>query len=87
MTLCAKWHYGSRMANTLNEQIAGTVRHLAAESGVPLARLIEATSIPERTFRRRLQGNSAWTTDELLVIAEHFDVPVSTLIRGSTHAA
>ena len=72
---------------TLNEQIAGTVRRLADERGVSLAHLIEETGIPERTFRRRMQGKTAWTTDELDAIAGCLDVKASTLIRGKPHAA
>lgn len=67
------------MTQTLNATIAANVRD--ALGGRSLAELILGTGIPERTFRRRMQGNSAWTTDELAAVATYLDVTVTHLVR------
>ena len=74
------------MAHTLNEEIAGNVRDALRASGVPITTLADDTGIAERTIRRRLGGNSDWTTSELARIAKRLEVPVARLM-GDTHAA
>jgi transcriptional regulator with XRE-family HTH domain len=72
--------------NTLNAEVARNVRAALTQSGVTQAELINTTGIADRTLRRRLQGNSAWTTDELDVISTALKVPVSNLMKVRTHA-
>jgi len=76
--------YVTHMTQTLNEEIASTVRDTLHETGVTIANLAAATGISERTLTRRLRGNSDWTTSELARIAQRLGVSVTSLM-GPTH--
>lgn len=85
----AIWHTVCHMAHTqsLNAEIAGNVRATLAERGVSQTELSTLTPIAERTLRRRMTGDSPWTTDELAWVSDALQVPVLALLKGPSHAA
>lgn len=63
------------------EVAAGEVRALLGRNRQSIQDLSAAVGIPLSTLNRRLLGKSAFTIDELDVIATHFAVSLDTLLR------
>lgn len=67
-------------ATNFNDRVAGEVRAAAARrrmSGTQLARLIGVSQV---AMSRRLNGRMAFRVDELAILAEALDVPISDLL-------
>lgn len=62
------------------EQVAATVRRLMEARGVSQVALAEATGIPRVTLIRRLNGQAAFSVEELGAIAVHLDVSLPELL-------
>jgi len=62
-------------ARKLSKTVADNVRAVARDRGITIAMIINETGIPERTFKRRMTGLSAWTTDEINLVGKvlHLD--------------
>lgn len=73
--------YGPRMASTTSQTVAARISGLMTESGVSAKGLAEATGIPRTTLVRRLTGNSAFTLEELDLLAAHFDTTPLALVE------
>lgn len=67
---------------SLNAEIAQRVRSAARAAGVSDNALAQTAGIAERTFRRRLTGNSRWETDELDALATALGVDLALLMFG-----
>lgn len=61
-------------------QAARTIRLHLADRGEAIETLSNVTGISHSTLKRRLNGLSSFTIDELDVIARHFSVTVSDLL-------
>lgn len=59
-----------------NQTIAARVREAMAAADESEQSVAEATGIARTTLRRRLTGNSAFTTDELVPVSRHLGLPL-----------
>jgi len=80
------------LAAEMRGRIARLVRAAQEKSELSVEDLALRAGIAPRTLYRRLEGNSAWTIDEVAYIAAILDVPVSSLLNDgvpsdvTTHA-
>lgn len=68
------------MQPNLNATVAANARAEMARRGEKQADLALAAGWTKATASRRLSGSSDWTATDLDRIADHFGVPVSTLL-------
>lgn len=67
---------------TTNDKIGGVVDLLLTyrrENRLVLAALL---GVSPKTLSRRIGGALGWSADEVALMAEHFDVPVSVFYEG-----
>lgn len=72
------------MAQTTTSGTADTVRGELARRRIRGRDLARELGWPERTFRRRLSGETPFTVDELVAIARFLDMSVASLIAGDS---
>lgn len=72
--------YGLHMASPTTQMVATRVTGLMDSSGVSTKALAESTGIPRTTLVRRLTGNSAFTLEELDLIAGEFETTALALL-------
>lgn len=63
------------------EVAAGEIRALLSRNRMSIQDLSDAVDIPFSTLSRRLLGKTAFTVDELDVIASFFSVPLPSLLK------
>lgn len=70
-------------AHDVDGNVTAVVRILMAYSRERQADVCAATSIPLRTFIRRMKdGVGGWAASEIAALASHYDVPVSAFYDG-----
>jgi len=65
----------------LSSKVARSTRALLALRGETIESLAYCTDIAHSTLKRRLNGRSPFTIDELSSIASHFEVGVGDLLQ------
>lgn len=71
-------------ANDARQLIASNVRAMLGRKKSTGTALANALGKSQAAASRRLNGETAFDTDELLMICEHYRVPLSDLIEGIT---
>lgn len=69
-----------RRTEPLSKTVTDNVREVLEQRNLPVAFLVAETPIAERTLRRRMKGNSPWTTDELDQVAEALGLDADLLV-------
>jgi transcriptional regulator with XRE-family HTH domain len=64
--------------------VAAEIRALMGRHEVSQERLGQAINVGQTGLSRRLRGKVPFDLDELLAIADHFDVPAGSLIPAKT---
>lgn len=64
-------------------KVTQAVRAHLAVNRESIATLAQTTNISESTIKRRLNGLSFWTIEEMVLIADHFSISVSSLLNPS----
>jgi transcriptional regulator with XRE-family HTH domain len=64
--------------------VAANVRHCAESRGLTVSDLSLALGLGERAFRRRWEGTTPYTLEELARVASLFEIPWSELAKHST---
>lgn len=62
------------------EVVAAQIRVLIAREDTTRSAVAEAVGIGQPGFSRRMAGEVAWSLSDLLAVAKHFRVPLSTII-------
>ena len=66
--------------NDLTLRVSGEVRAWMARRGVRQQDLAERLGITQPSLSSRLRGRTRWTINDLVVVAETLNVPVSVLL-------
>lgn len=67
--------------------VAAEVRAEIARANLHQTQVADAARIPRTTFRRRLSGDSPFTVDELVAVADALNVSVAKFLTPLTPAA
>jgi predicted transcriptional regulator len=76
----------SRNIPTKRAELAAEVRAAIARAGTNATAISAGTGIPASTLYKRLAGESAFSTDELIEVARHLDVDVREFFPRSQKA-
>ncbi|PPI08214.1 helix-turn-helix transcriptional regulator [Rathayibacter sp. AY1B8] len=66
--------------DTPNSRAGRAIRVLLAERGESIEALSDGTGISNSTLKRRLLGATSFTIDELGLVAQYFDVPLTHVV-------
>ncbi|MGW0043443.1 helix-turn-helix domain-containing protein [Rhodococcus sp. NPDC003348] len=87
LTLTHTWVTVSLVSQTTHQGgIGEEVRALMARRRISQSALASRLGISQSSMSRRLSGESPFTVDELLRLAEIFEVPVTDLLAASRAA-
>ncbi|MGN6128901.1 MAG: helix-turn-helix domain-containing protein [Nocardioidaceae bacterium] len=66
----------------LTLRVSGEVRAWMARRGVRQQELADRLGITQPSLSMRLRGRTRWTINDLVIVAETLNVPVSTLLTS-----